>query len=746
MKKRLVVISLLITAVFLFITATACGSGTSTVSFDSDGGTAVESVVVIKGEKAIEPVPPKKDGYTFGGWLYDGEIFDFHETPVEKDMTLKAKWTRKEYKVTFIDHDGTILKIQQVFRGESATAPSDPQKEGYTFVGWDKDFSAIKSELTVVAKYQAIEPEYDLKINGYNTQSATGGFKANEGLFLYKYGQEVGSSVYWHKIAFAKIGGKYSVTAVVATGGYLPQTYEYVLLSYQNDGSGTYGKLLNLGIVVGDELEFSEDVEALTAGVVSVGVKVNKIDPSAYDFSKLLDRVSDRVTSNTIDSLPSTVAGVELTWSSENPDLYTVHQGRGYTNRIHQTHKKQSVKVSLLVGGQTYAKTITIDPVLFKEPINPKTAYFSVSTMENYKANSERYISSGQIFSDKVKNGIDMIYYAFAVPQDATGNITLDTKYLSQVMELHSYGVRVLLVIDGANTAPLKAMTVACNGDMTRKNFVDNVMNLVKTYNFDGVDVDWEFPGILSTVEGYEGFTTAVDQVNYNKLLRDLREAMDSYQDADGTKFILSCAVPSAYPTSRFTFTGDDNLGGMNDYVDYVNMMSYDLNNTLYTSHVSACYTSTQPNDHHFGCVMGVDMFVNKGLDKNKIIIGCAGYGKAYKITGEATATGLNSPAQLTKFDGIAGSYASGTIFYIGIKQCIDSGKFTKHTEYDANGNFVGSYLYNPTDKTFITYDSAEAIKAKCEFAKANGVGIMLWSYGEDATDTIVNAMIDNIR
>ena len=133
------------------------------------------------------------------------------------------------------------------------------------------------------------------------------------------------------------------------------------------------------------------------------------------------------------------------------------------------------------------------------------------------------------------------------------------------------------------------------------------------------------------------------------------------------------------------------------------------------------------------------------GLDKSKIILGAAGYGKAYKITGAATETGLNSAATLTKIDGITGSYASGTIYYVGIKQCIDSGKYKKYEERDAGGNLVGSYLYNAADGIFITYDSAEAVKAKCDFAKANGIGVMLWAYGEDATDTVVNAICANL-
>ena len=771
MKNLKLILTLALAAVLSLGTLSGCNktpSGddmpevkTVTVTFDSAGGSEVAAVKINKGEKISATDAPVKAGCVFIGWELNGATFDFSSTPINEDITLTAKWEAQTFTVTFIDYDGWIYKTETVKWGENATAPANPIRNGYTFIGWDKNYTGVKSDLTVTAQYKKnagtvdptdpvdpvdpSEPDdpvtYAITLNGYNTQQATDGFGANEGAFLYKSRVEIAASLYWHKSASKKSGGAYVVTAIAKTGEKTPADYDYLILSYQNETSGKYAALLNLSMSAGYIAEFSENIENLAKGSINIGVNFKKNETSSFDFSTLLSYVSDEVTSNTIDSLPSSYEGVALTWSSSDAGLYTVHEGMGYTNRINQTHKKQSVTVTLNAGGKNYSKTVTINPVLFKQLVNPKAAYFSISSTYSYMANSERYKSSNQLFSDAFKSKMDMCYYSFAIPSDASGNVTLDTKYLSRVMELHSYGIRVLLVIDGANAAPLKAMTVACNSDATRKTFVDNIMNLVKTNNFDGVDIDWEFPGL----SGLDGYTTAVDQINLNKLLRDLREKMDEYQDADGSGYILSVAVPPSFPASRYKFTGDESLGGINDYVDYVNMMSYDLNNGSYASHLSACYSSAMSGDFKFGCVKGVQTFIDLGLDKSKIILGAAGYGKAYKITGAATETGLNSAATLTKIDGITGSYASGTIYYVGIKQCLDSGKYKKYEERDVGGNLVGSYLYNAADGIFITYDSAEAVKAKCDFAKANGIGVMLWAYGEDATDTVVNAICANL-
>ena len=60
------------------------------------------------------------------------------------------------YTVTFQDFDGTVLKTETVKSGESATAPDDPSREGYTFVGWDRDFSAITKDTVIKAEYLRI--------------------------------------------------------------------------------------------------------------------------------------------------------------------------------------------------------------------------------------------------------------------------------------------------------------------------------------------------------------------------------------------------------------------------------------------------------------------------------------------------------------------------------------------------------------------------------------------------------------
>lgn len=61
------------------------------------------------------------------------------------------------YTVTFVDYNGVELKVETVESGKSATAPADPIREGYAFVGWDKEFNNITGDLTVTAQYEVVE-------------------------------------------------------------------------------------------------------------------------------------------------------------------------------------------------------------------------------------------------------------------------------------------------------------------------------------------------------------------------------------------------------------------------------------------------------------------------------------------------------------------------------------------------------------------------------------------------------------
>ena len=112
------------------------------VSFDTQGGSSVEAQEILRTRFAVRPEDPARDGWRFVDWYADGEQepFDFDNTPIQEDMTLTARW-QKVHTVTFVTGtDEVTVEPQIVPDGETAEG-SEPEREGYTFLGWYLDGS-----------------------------------------------------------------------------------------------------------------------------------------------------------------------------------------------------------------------------------------------------------------------------------------------------------------------------------------------------------------------------------------------------------------------------------------------------------------------------------------------------------------------------------------------------------------------------------------------------------------------------
>ena len=119
---------------------------TYTVTFNANGhGTAPAVQTITIGGTATEPTAPTADGWTFGGWYQDATCsvaFDF-ATPITANTELYAKWTEvpaTTYTVTFnANGHGTAPAAQTITSGGTATEPTAPTADGWTFGGWYQD-------------------------------------------------------------------------------------------------------------------------------------------------------------------------------------------------------------------------------------------------------------------------------------------------------------------------------------------------------------------------------------------------------------------------------------------------------------------------------------------------------------------------------------------------------------------------------------------------------------------------------
>ncbi|MCK9479865.1 MAG: InlB B-repeat-containing protein, partial [Firmicutes bacterium] len=116
------------------------------VKFVDYDGNEIKSESVDHGGAATAPSDPTRPGYTFTGW---DEEFD----NVTSDLVVTAQYSKNSYNVKFVDHDGNEIKSESVEHGGGATAPADPTRPGYTFIGWDEEFDNITGDLVVTAQY-----------------------------------------------------------------------------------------------------------------------------------------------------------------------------------------------------------------------------------------------------------------------------------------------------------------------------------------------------------------------------------------------------------------------------------------------------------------------------------------------------------------------------------------------------------------------------------------------------------------
>ena len=116
------------------------------VEFVDYDNSIIEIQLIDHGADATQPADPVRKNHAFTGW---NTTF----TNIVSDVTVKAQYIR-QYKVTFIDYDGTIISTDIVNSGDNATPPSSPTRVGYTFISWNQSYNSVTSDTEIVAVYE----------------------------------------------------------------------------------------------------------------------------------------------------------------------------------------------------------------------------------------------------------------------------------------------------------------------------------------------------------------------------------------------------------------------------------------------------------------------------------------------------------------------------------------------------------------------------------------------------------------
>ena len=279
----------------------------------------------------------------------------------------------------------------------------------------------------------------------------------------------------------------------------------------------------------------------------------------------------------------------------------------------------------------------------------------------------------------------NVINYAFATV-NSTGNAVLgnSTHLLEVKTKAKANGAKIFLSVSGLAT-DFKTMAATNTG---RTSFIIELMNLVRTYGLDGVDMDWEFP---RTDDGTD--------ITYTALMKQLSDSCHT-----GSKYYLTAAITAGKYAGAVRDAIKSELW-LGNYVDWFNIMSYDDFSTTipYRQHCDYNLATTSINY----------WITTRGLPASKAVLGIAGYGRPSGITQTNTVLSFNE------------------ILLRGGNPQSDSAVVT-------NGGFNNYTIY---------YNGLFTVKKKAMLAKQTANGIMLWEKSHDAHDnnSLLKAVCDTV-
>lgn len=261
--------------------------------------------------------------------------------------------------------------------------------------------------------------------------------------------------------------------------------------------------------------------------------------------------------------------------------------------------------------------------------------------------------------------------------------------------------------------------------DASRTTFADSVVAFLVQNGFDGVDIDWEYPvsgGLSSNIRRPE------DKQNFTLLMQKLREKLDARGAIDGKKYILTFAG-----ATTSSYLNNIELTKLNQYVDYANLMTYDIHGTWdsYTDFVAPLYMNNDVSPQYKWSVdSGVNVWLNAGFPAQKLVMGVPFYGYIYKAVAN-TNKGLYqtySGSASISYENIAGNYLNNPSFIRYF-----------HAESQVPWLFDGS--------TFISYEDEQSIGLKAQYIKTKGLGgAMIWELSQDPNKVLLNSLYNGLQ
>jgi len=322
------------------------------------------------------------------------------------------------------------------------------------------------------------------------------------------------------------------------------------------------------------------------------------------------------------------------------------------------------------------------------------------------------------------------VNYAFAHVSD--GAVVLDQAKAADVLDFlrtlraGSPWLRVLVSIGGWGADGFSDASLT---EASRAKFAGSVAALVARTDIDGVDIDWEYPGLA----GPGIVHREQDRRNFTLLLTAIRQALDALPPRPNAapanrRRLLTAALADS------DFVAHVELDRVAEQLDWVNLMTYDFHNSLTptTGHHAALFTGATAGSER-SVERAVDQFLDAGVPARKLVVGVPFYGRAFAAVREDN-HGLGQPY---------GSYEGDHAWPQLERDFIDRNGFVRYWDERAKA----PYLWNAQTRVFVSYDDPQSLALKARFVRSRGLGgMMYWEHSQDPHGELLRSLDAALR